>query len=378
MIIVDETDPLEDLEAPFEPRQVELRHDEEVRDYFDMKKEIGRGRFGTVYLCNCRKTGVKFAAKFINTKRKLERRNVEREIEIMKTLHEKKPCLKLIQLYDAFDMKTEMALILEIVDGGELFERVINDDFVLTEKACVVIVKQICMAVEYIHSKNILHLDMKPENILCLSWAGNRVKICDFGLARKYDPRKKLQVLFGTPEFVAPEVVNFEPISFGTDMWSVGVICYVLLSGLSPFMGHNFVETMTNVTKNQYDFDDEAFDDVSDQAINFIKSLLILDKSERLTSTQCLRHDWIRKPLQPSTRARRRRSTTVSSDEESSDENDQALEVASRTLDASNDKDDDGVFATPTKTETDECKKRKISEDVLEKNNTVSEKKTKG
>lgn len=69
---------------------------------------------------------------------------------------------------------------------------------------------------------------MQPENILCLSREGNRVKICDFGLARRYDPRKKLQVLFGTPEFVAPEVVNFEPIGFGTDMWSVGVICYVL------------------------------------------------------------------------------------------------------------------------------------------------------
>lgn len=88
--------------------------------------------------------------------------------------------------------------------------------------------RQICEGMEFIHQQNILHLDMKPENILCLTKTGNRIKIIDFGLARKFDPEKKLQVLFGTPEFVAPEVVNFDRIGFGTDMWSIGVICYVL------------------------------------------------------------------------------------------------------------------------------------------------------
>lgn len=88
--------------------------------------------------------------------------------------------------------------------------------------------RQICEAVEFIHSKNIIHLDLKPENVLCLSKTGNRIKLIDFGMARRYDASKKLQVLFGTPEFVAPEIVNFDRIGFYTDMWSVGVICYVL------------------------------------------------------------------------------------------------------------------------------------------------------
>ncbi|ROT83358.1 putative serine/threonine-protein kinase [Penaeus vannamei] len=220
------------LPPPFPPRNVEVKEDVDMRKYYDLKKEIGRGRFGTVYLVTDKTTGQKFAAKFVNTKRNQDRANVEREVEIMKLLNAERPHPRLIQLYDAFDMDKEMCLVLEVVDGGELFERVIDDDFVLTEKACAIFMRQVCEAVEFIHSKNILHLDMKPENILCLSREGNRIKICDFGLARKYDPRKKLQVLFGTPEFVAPEVVNFEPISFGTDMWSVGVISYVLLSGL--------------------------------------------------------------------------------------------------------------------------------------------------
>ncbi|XP_047481516.1 serine/arginine repetitive matrix protein 1-like [Penaeus chinensis] len=294
MIVVDEREPVGELPPPFPPRNVEVKEDVDMRKYYDLKKEIGRGRFGTVYLVTDKTTGQKFAAKFVNTKRNQDRANVEREVEIMKLLNAERPHPRLIQLYDAFDMDKEMCLVLEVVDGGELFERVIDDDFVLTEKACAIFMRQVCEAVEFIHSKNILHLDMKPENILCLSREGNRIKICDFGLARKYDPRKKLQVLFGTPEFVAPEVVNFEPISFGTDMWSVGVISYVLLSGLSPFMGHNYVETMTNVTHNKYDFSDEAFNCVSDDAKDFIEKLLVLDKSLRLTPAQCQRHPWLK------------------------------------------------------------------------------------
>ncbi|KAK2715730.1 hypothetical protein QYM36_010338 [Artemia franciscana] len=203
---------------------------------------------------------------------------------------------KLIQLYDAFDdgLK-EMCLILELIEGGELFDRVIDDDFVLTERACAIFVRQIVEGISYMHQQSILHLDMKPENILCLSHAGNRIKLIDFGLARRFDAKKKLQVLFGTPEFVAPEVVNFEQIGFATDMWSIGVIAYVLLSGLSPFMGDSDVETMANVTIARYDFDDEAFDDISKEAKEFISNLLVKEMSNRSTASQCLQHPWLRK-----------------------------------------------------------------------------------
>ena len=88
--------------------------------------------------------------------------------------------------------------------------------------------RQICEGVRYMHSKNILHLDLKPENVLCITKNSNEIKLIDFGLARVYDPTKECRVLFGTPEFVAPEVVNYDRISYETDMWSVGVICYTL------------------------------------------------------------------------------------------------------------------------------------------------------
>ncbi|VVC38162.1 Hypothetical protein CINCED_3A012222 [Cinara cedri] len=287
-----------ELEPSFPYKDITIRRGVDMKEHYELQSEIGRGKFGTVFKCREKATGLMLAAKFVGIVHKQDRRNVEREVEIMCELQHP----RLIQLYDAFEANNAMCFILELVEGGELFERVIGDDFVLTEKAVTIFMRQICEGVQFIHSKNILHLDLKPENILCLTKTGNRIKIIDFGLARKFNPENKLQVLFGTPEFVAPEVVNFDAIGFGTDMWSVGVICYVLLSGLSPFMGETDVETMANVTIAQYDFDDEAFDSISNDAKDFIKKLLVKDHKARMTAAEALKHKWLktaeqRKPL---------------------------------------------------------------------------------
>lgn len=176
-----------------------------------------------------------------------------------------------------------------------MFERVIDDDFELTEKVCAIFMRQICEGVDYMHQKFIMHLDMKPENILCVTRTGNRIKLIDFGLARHFDPTKSLQVMFGTPDFASPEVLSFDRVTPAADMWSVGVICYVLLSGFSPFLGNSDLETMTNVTKAIYDFDDESFDPISSEAKDFIARLLIKDPSKRLKPAQCLDHKWLAK-----------------------------------------------------------------------------------
>ncbi|XP_036140081.1 striated muscle preferentially expressed protein kinase isoform X2 [Monomorium pharaonis] len=235
------------------------------------------------------------AAKVVNVMKKEDRRAVQREVDIMRRLQHP----RLIQLYDAIDAGKQIYVVLELIDGGELFERVIDDDFVLTERSCAVFMRQICEGIEFMHGQKILHLDLKPENILCLTKEGNRIKIIDFGLAREYDPSKKLQVLFGTPEFVAPEVVNFDQIGFGTDVWSIGVICYVLLSGLSPFMGDTDIETMANVTIAKYDFDHEAFAEISEDAKDFIRCLLVKDKEKRMTAAQCREHRWLVRRTKP-------------------------------------------------------------------------------
>jgi len=291
MIYVDENLPRGDEAPQFTHRNVVVQRPRDVHTDFETMEEIGRGKFGRVVRCKHRDKGQYFAAKFVRYTRKEERENVEREVQIMNSLAHP----KLLFLYDAYDNgRNEMCLVTEYIRGGELFDRVIEDEFVLTEKACVCFMRQVLEGVSFIHSKHILHLDLKPENILCPTKTGNRIKIIDFGLARIHEPHKKLQVLFGTPEFVAPEVVNFEPISFATDMWAVGVITYVLVSGLSPFMGDTDLETMANVTIAEYDYQDEAFSNISDQAKDFVDQLLIKKKEDRLTADACLKHPWIK------------------------------------------------------------------------------------
>jgi len=284
-----------DSEPAFENRHIQIKNDRWVTDDFEVLEFLGRGKFGEVKRCKELSTGRFLAAKFVSTPKEQEKKDVINEVDIMKSLTHP----RLIQLYDVYESRKQMCLILELIYGGELFERVIDEQFILTERLCELYVMQICDGMSFMHNQRILHLDMKPENILCLSKDGHRLKIIDFGLARRYDPKKTLKVLFGTPEFVAPEVVSYDRISYGTDMWSIGVICYVLLSGLSPFMGDNDSQTYNNITKAEFDFDDESFDEISDEAKDFISKLLVKDLNKRMLANQCLSHPWLDKDIIP-------------------------------------------------------------------------------
>ncbi|VDO18806.1 unnamed protein product [Heligmosomoides polygyrus] len=200
---------------------------------------------------------------------------------------------KLLHLHEAFDLGNEMCLIEEFVSGGELFEKIMEDDSLMSEQEVRDYMHQILLGVQHMHNNQIVHLDLKPENILLKSKDSTEVKIIDFGLARKLDPKKSVKLLFGTPEFCAPEVVNYQAVGYGTDMWTVGVITYVLLSGLSPFLGDTDEETLTNVSVADWDFDDPSWDDVSDVAKDFICRLMMRDKHRRMTVQEALRHPWI-------------------------------------------------------------------------------------
>ncbi|PIO73038.1 immunoglobulin I-set domain protein [Teladorsagia circumcincta] len=183
------------------------------------------------------------------------------------------------------------------VSGGELFDKIMEDDSLMSEQEVRDYMHQILLGVQHMHKNQIVHLDLKPENILLKSKNSTDVKIIDFGLARKLDPKKSVKLLFGTPEFCAPEVVNYQPVGLGTDMWTIGVISYVLLSGLSPFLGDSDEETLANVSAADWDFDDPSWDDVSDTAKDFICRLMMKDKRRRMTVQEALRHPWITGPL---------------------------------------------------------------------------------
>ncbi|XP_054645271.1 myosin light chain kinase family member 4 isoform X2 [Dunckerocampus dactyliophorus] len=276
--------------APFEHRIVTPKP-HQIAAYYSINREevLGGGRFGQVHKCVENSSGLTLAAKIIRAKSQKEKDVVRNEIQVMNQLNHS----NLIQLYAAFESRHDIILVMEYVEGGELFDRIIDENYNLTEFDTVLFIHQICEGLQYMHKMYILHLDLKPENILCVSRATNKIKIIDFGLARRYKPREKLKVNFGTPEFLAPEVINYEFVSFPTDMWSLGVITYMLLSGLSPFLGDDDNETLNNILACQWNFEEEEFTDVSDEAKDFITRLLVKSKSWRMSAAESLRHPWL-------------------------------------------------------------------------------------
>uniref|UniRef100_A0A087X3Q2 Myosin light chain kinase family member 4 n=1 Tax=Poecilia formosa TaxID=48698 RepID=A0A087X3Q2_POEFO len=276
--------------APFDHRIVTPKP-HQIATYYTINRDevLGGGRFGQVYKCMENSSGLTLAAKIIKAKSQKEKEVVRNEIQVMNQLNH----ANLIQLYAAFESRNDIILVMEYVEGGELFDRIIDENYNLTELDTVLFIRQICEGLQYMHKNYILHLDLKPENILCVSRATNKIKIIDFGLARRYKPREKLRVNFGTPEFLAPEVINYEFVSFPTDMWSLGVITYMLLSGLSPFLGDDDNETLNNILACQWNFEEEEFGDISEEAKDFITRLLVKSKSWRMSATESLRHAWL-------------------------------------------------------------------------------------
>jgi len=256
---------------------------------YEQKKELGRGKFGVVFQVEDKATNKIYAAKHIKTRKKEVKEKVVEEIAILKKFSNP----HIIRFINAFETPSEVILVMEYLDGGELFERVADDKFNLTESDCCLFMRQICRGVQYLHKHSIVHLDLKPENVVCTHKDNTSVKIIDFGTAKELEPTEQVKSMCGTPEFVAPEVVSYDFISTGTDMWSLGVICYILLSGYSPFMGDTDAETYNNISNVSYDFDLEEFDQISKNAQDFISQLLKLSPRVRLTAEQCLDHPWL-------------------------------------------------------------------------------------
>ncbi|XP_055084518.1 myosin light chain kinase family member 4 isoform X2 [Periophthalmus magnuspinnatus] len=280
--------------APFNHRIVSAKPNKISNFYtISWQEVLGGGRFGQVHKCVENSSGLTLAAKVIKARNGKEKEVVKNEIQVMNNLDH----ANLIQLYAAYESRNDIILVLEYVGGGELFDRIIDENYKLKELDAVVFIRQICEGLQHMHKMYVLHLDLKPENILCVSRVTNKVKIIDFGLARIYKPREKLQVNFGTPEFLAPEVINYDFVSFNTDMWSLGVITYMLLSGLCPFLGDTDNETLNNILACQWSFEEQEFSDTSPQAKDFISRLLIVNKSWRMSAAESLRHPWLSDPV---------------------------------------------------------------------------------
>ncbi len=202
----------------------------------------------------------------------------------------------IVRLYEVFHDEKRFYLVTELCQGGELFEE-ITKRANFNEQDAASIIKQILSAIAYCHSKSIVHRDLKPENILLEDKKDDgdfQIKVIDFGASMRFDPSKKMNQVFGTAYYIAPEILKLE-YNEKCDVWSVGVILYILLSGKPPFGGENDKEILDNVRTGIFSMSGNEWTSVSSEAKNLVKQMLTFDPIQRISAEEALNHLWIKK-----------------------------------------------------------------------------------
>uniref|UniRef100_W5ME09 non-specific serine/threonine protein kinase n=2 Tax=Lepisosteus oculatus TaxID=7918 RepID=W5ME09_LEPOC len=250
--------------------------------------EIGRGRFSVVKKCVHKATKREVAVKFVSKKMK-KKDQVAHEADILRHLQHP----QLLTLCDTYESVGSFMLVLQLLADGRLLDYLVSHDELMEEKVAFY-VRDTLEAVQYLHSCRVAHLDLKPENLLVdLHIPVPRVNIIDFGEAIQITNHCYVHQLLGNPEFAAPELIQGTPVALSTDIWNIGVLAYVMLSGVSPFLDESLEETCMNICRLDFSFPDEFFCGVSQAARDFISSLLQGDHRKRPTAATCLQHPWL-------------------------------------------------------------------------------------
>jgi len=259
---------------------------------YEIGQELGRGAFSVVKLGTNKKTKEKVAVKVIdrNDVGKDYEKNLKMEMEILKRVEHP----NIIALHEMVEAGNKLYFVMELVTGGELFDRIVEKGS-YSEEDAKILVRKIVSAIDYLHKQNIAHRDLKPENLLVKSVEDDtEVKIADFGLSKIIDKDKMMQTACGTPGYVAPEVLLAQGYDKEVDMWSIGVITYILLCGFPPFYSESVPEVFEQILEAKYDYPEEYWDEISAEAKDFINHLLVVDVTKRLTAEQALNHPWLR------------------------------------------------------------------------------------
>jgi len=260
-------------------------------DVYDVFEELGSGAFAVVKKVKSKKSGETFAVKIIDKKNVTS--DTERlaiEIDVLRRVNHP----HIIKLEDIFETEEYLYIVTEIVTGGELFDRIVSKG-TYTERDAANLVKKLCEGLEYIHEMGIIHRDLKPENLLLKSKDNDvDIKIADFGLSKIMGSAAMTQTACGTPGYVAPEILKGAGYGKEVDMWSVGVITYILLCGFPPFYNENIPLLFESILKCDFDYPADYFDDVTDSALDFIDALLIGNVSKRFTAKEALNHEWLK------------------------------------------------------------------------------------
>ncbi|XP_039221255.1 calcium/calmodulin-dependent protein kinase type IV isoform X3 [Crotalus tigris] len=266
-----------------------------LTDYYDLESELGRGATSIVYRCRQKGTQKPFAVKIL--KKTVDKKIVRTEIGVLLRLSHP----NIIKLKEIYETPTEISLVLELVTGGELFDRIVEKGY-YSERDAADAVKQILEAVAYLHANGIVHRDLKPENLLYATPAPDApLKIADFGLSKIVADHVTMKTVCGTPGYCAPEILRGCAYGSEVDMWSIGIITYILffsfacrLCGFEPFYDERGDQYMFKRILNcEYDFVSPWWDDVSLNAKDLVRKLIVLDPKKRLTTFQALQHPWV-------------------------------------------------------------------------------------
>ncbi|KAH8397822.1 hypothetical protein KR222_003347 [Zaprionus bogoriensis] len=266
----------------------------DINDIYEVEQTpFARGKFAAVRRAIHKNTGLHFAAKFLKRRRRAQSsdKEIKHEIAVLMLCEGED---NIVNLNAVHETRSDTALLLELAVGGEL-QTILDNEECLSEAQARHCMREVLKALRFLHDRSIAHLDLKPQNILL---AGERIedglKLCDFGISRVVCEGINVREMAGTPDYVAPEVLQYEPLSLLTDIWSVGVLAYVLLSGFSPFGGDTKQETFLNISQCALTFPDNLFGGVSPAAIDFIRRALRIKPNDRMNAAGCLEHVWLK------------------------------------------------------------------------------------
>jgi len=262
-----------------------------LAEHYVILNKLGRGNFAVVRKVQ-RKSDKKFFAAKIITKKALKPRDLkllDEEVKILKQLAHP----NINKLIETFDTKNHLYIVLELLEGENLFENIVKKRS-YTEEDAANVVKQVARACEYMHPRGVIHRDLKPENLVYLDKDKNHICVTDFGLSKSVENEGDLmKTACGTPAFVAPEILRQEKYDSQVDMWSLGVILYTMLCGYPPFVEKNLPTLYRTIKSGKVKFDRPYWDKVSPQAKDCVRGLLTIDATKRLNPKTLLQHKWL-------------------------------------------------------------------------------------
>ncbi|KAL2483120.1 Calcium-dependent protein kinase 32 [Forsythia ovata] len=263
-----------------------------IEQFYELGRELGRGEFGVTYLCTDKSSKEVFACKSIS-KKKLKTRvdieDVRREVEIMKNLPNHP---NIVSLKDTYEDYNAVHIVMELCEGGELFDRIVARGH-YTERAAAAVTCTIVEVIQMCHKHGVMHRDLKPENFLFANKKETSpLKAIDFGLSFFFKPGERFNEIVGSPYYMAPEVLKRD---YGpeVDVWSAGVILYILLCGVPPFWAETEQGVAQAIIRSVVDFKRDPWPKVSDRAKDLVKKMLNPDPKQRLTAQEVLDHPWL-------------------------------------------------------------------------------------